>query len=261
MCINSATEPVIGKRLWNILRIAFFMMRKGLISKRKLLMDMNLMMKRGKLLRKSLSNLIFHHHYHSPYHNSRRRSPPSPRGFDGFRFRLHDYEFSCSNSPNPVFFHVGKRKHHYYLNFPCIKNPPTDQDEESDASHSREDMEVLAVLPNNNNHKKLPHDTCSPEPGCPHSYNFRLNAPTPDLAPGDPVLLSPLLLSPFSIRISNYSSEEENDAGREGNSRVDDEAEEFIRRFYEQLRMQSRTQLLQYEEEMQYQEMLARGSR
>jgi hypothetical protein len=45
--------------------------------------------------------------------------------------------------------------------------------------------------------------------------------------------------------VSDYSSEDENDGG---NVQVDDEAEEFIRRFYEQLRVQSRMQLLQYQE-------------
>jgi hypothetical protein len=34
-------SPVIAKRLWNVLMISFFMIRKGLISKRKLIMDMN----------------------------------------------------------------------------------------------------------------------------------------------------------------------------------------------------------------------------
>ncbi|KAK1295007.1 hypothetical protein QJS10_CPA16g00764 [Acorus calamus] len=41
--------------------------------------------------------------------------------------------------------------------------------------------------------------------------------------------------------------------------RVDEEAEEFIRRFYEQLRLQRRLALLQYQE-MEYREMLARGT-
>lgn len=63
------------------------------------------------------------------------------------------------------------------------------------------------------------------------------------------------LMSPFSVRVSNYSSSEdhdhvhisedddENEDGRGGG--VDDQAEEFITRFYEQLRAQSRMQLLQ----------------
>ncbi|XP_007032080.2 PREDICTED: uncharacterized protein LOC18601169 [Theobroma cacao] len=202
-----ARAPVIAKRLWNVLRITFFMIRKGLISKRKLMMDMNLMMKRGKLLRKSLSNLVSHHHH----------SKRVTRG----SFGLQEYEFSCSNSPNPVFFHVPKRKHHNY--FPCI-NPPEvieEEDDDDDQQHLEQEPKAVVLVPK------------TPE----YTFNFRFDAS--EFAPGEK--RSPLL-SPFSVRVSNYSSEDETD-GR--NRQVDDEAEEFIKRFYEQLREQSRIQLLQ----------------
>nr|CAN74735.1 hypothetical protein VITISV_044235 [Vitis vinifera] len=133
---------------------------------------------------------------------------------------IQEYEFSCSNSPNPVFFHLPKRKHHY---FPCI-NPPEDIEEP-------QDDKAVVLLPK------------TPE----YTVNFPFD--TSDLAPADKP--SPLP-SPFSVRVSNYSSEEEMDVG--GNRQVDDEAEEFIRRFYEQLRAQSRIQLLQS------QEMIAGGT-
>ncbi|XP_021297917.1 uncharacterized protein LOC110426906 [Herrania umbratica] len=205
-----ARTPVIAKRLWNVLRITFFMIRKGLISKRKLMMDMNLMMKRGKLLRKSLSNLISHHHH----------SKRVTRGSVG----LQEYEFSCSNSPNPVFFHVSKRKHHNY--FPCI-NPPEvieEEDDDDDQQHLEQEPNAVVLVPK------------TPE----YSFNFRFDAS--ELAPGEE--RSPLL-SPFSVRVSNYSSEDETDGL---NRQVDDEAEEFIKRFYEQLKAQSRIQLLQYQD-------------
>ncbi|GMY12932.1 Avr9/Cf-9 rapidly elicited protein [Fagus crenata] len=196
-------SPVIAKRLWNVLRVTFFMIRKGLISKRKFIMDMNLMMKRGKLLRKSLSNLMSHHHHSK---NVARAG-----------FGIQEYEFSCSNSPNPVFFHVPKRKHHY---FPCI-NPPEVIEEEEPLPEPQEPKAVVLV-------PKTPE----------YTFNFRFDHAS-DFAPGEKH--SPLL-SPFSVRVSNYSSEDENEGG---NGQVDHEAEEFIRRFYEQLRVQSRMQLLQ----------------
>ena len=196
-------SPVIAKRLWNVLRVSFFMVRKGLISKRKFIMDMNLMMKRGKLLRKSLSNLMSHHHHSK---NVARAG-----------FGIQEYEFSCSNSPNPVFFHVPKRKHHY---FPCI-NPPEVIEEEEPLPEPQEPKAVVLV-------PKTPE----------YTFNFRFDHAS-DFAPGEKH--SPLL-SPFSVRVSNYSSEDENEGG---NGQVDHEAEEFIRRFYEQLRVQSRMQLLQ----------------
>eukprot|EP00262_Sarcandra_glabra_P007584 TRINITY_DN20478_c0_g1_i1.p1 TRINITY_DN20478_c0_g1~~TRINITY_DN20478_c0_g1_i1.p1 ORF type:complete len:220 (+),score=29.78 TRINITY_DN20478_c0_g1_i1:70-729(+) len=219
MEVPSSVNSAVPKRVWNFLRIAFFMMRKGFISKRKLIMDMNLMMKRGKLLRKNLGNLMFHHS----------RSPAHGYG-------IQDYEFSCKNSPNPVFLHVTKRKHHYFPSiphFPCI-NPPEDPEE------SDENKKTVVVLP------KIEYSPA-------YSYTQQPDAAS-DLAVGEK--MSPLA-SPFSVRVSEYCSEDENDSG---NHRVDDEAEEFIKRFYEQLRVQSRTALLQYQE-TEYREMLARGTR
>ncbi|KAL5979920.1 hypothetical protein ACLOJK_039032 [Asimina triloba] len=228
MEMHSRVDTRVAKRLWNFLRIAFFMMRKGLISKRKIIMDMNLMMKRGKVLGKSLGNLMFHHHH--------------PRSRHPYGYGPQDYEFSCSNSPNPVFFHVGKRKHHhhhhhYFPHFPCINVQEEEPDQEFD------EPKAVIMLP------KIPY---SPE--C--SFDIPAAADTPDLGVGGK--LSPML-SPFSGAASlNYSSDDEIDGGG-ATGQVDKEAEEFIRRFYEQLRVQRHTALLQYQE-MQYQEMLARGT-
>ncbi|XP_068666605.1 uncharacterized protein [Aristolochia californica] len=225
MEVPPRVNSVLAKRLWNFLRIAYYMMRKGLVSKRKLIMDMNMMMKRGKVLgKKTLGNLIHHHHHHSSA-----RAPV--RGYG-----LQEYEFSCSNSPNPVFFHVGKRKHHYFssiTHFPCI-NVQDEPEEENPPAPK-------AVIPV---HKI---EYTSPE----YSFNVRLDGSY--LAHGEK--LSPML-SPFSVRVSNYSGVEEADGG--STPQVDAEAEEFIKRFYEQLRVQNRTALLQYQE-TEYKEMLARG--
>uniref|UniRef100_A0A5K1AYN8 DUF761 domain-containing protein n=1 Tax=Nymphaea colorata TaxID=210225 RepID=A0A5K1AYN8_9MAGN len=196
-----------GKRLCNLLRVAFFMMRKGVISKRKLVMDLNLMMKRGKLLGKSLRGLVFHH-----------RIPV--RGYG-----RQDYEFSCTNSPNPVFFHAGKKKLHNYLpSLPCI-NPP-------------EPAEPIVIV-------KPPLIQLSPDCSSLDPIDFM-----------DGEKFSPSI-SPLPIVISSYypSEDDENDG-----EQVDEKAEEFIARFYEQLRTQGRIALVEYQER-EYQEMLARGCR
>lgn len=192
------------------------MIRRGLISKRKLIVYMNMMMKGGKLLRNSLSNPMSHHHH--ARNVARAASGPQ------------EYEFSCNNSPNPVFFHVPKRKHRY---FPCINAPEVIEEE---GLPEALEAKTVVLVPQ------------TPE------YAFNpIGREASDFDPGEK--RSPLL-SPFSIRVSNYSSEDENEGG---NGQVDHEAEQFIRRFYEQLRVQSRMQLLHYQE-LQYQEMLARGS-
>ncbi|KAJ8550815.1 hypothetical protein K7X08_000185 [Anisodus acutangulus] len=88
--------PVIAKKFWNIVRVAFFMLRKS-ISKRKLMLDLNLIMKRGKIASKAaIQNLMFHHMTHQFSSATNRRDnnlPFSPP-------HNNEYEFSCSNTPN-----------------------------------------------------------------------------------------------------------------------------------------------------------------
>ncbi|XP_057440545.1 uncharacterized protein LOC130732536 [Lotus japonicus] len=200
-------SQVAAKRLWNVLRITFFMIRKGLISKRKMNMHMNLMMKKGKLLRKSLSNLMPSHHQQQQQHHS------------------SYYEFSCSNSPNPVFFHMPKRKHHRF-NFPCIQAP-----------EEFEEGSQLYLSPLKVENDDVPKDVAVVPPKTPeYTFNFRFDAT--EFAPGE---RKSITLSPFSVRVSNYSALEENE--EVGSGLVDDQAEDFIRRFYEQLKTQSRGQL------------------
>ncbi|KAI3766572.1 hypothetical protein L2E82_16636 [Cichorium intybus] len=80
--------PAVAKKVWNLVREVYFMLRKCII-KRKLLQDFNMMIMRGK-------NLMFHHHNnnettfttnHRSHHLPFLSPPPG------------EYEFSCSNSP------------------------------------------------------------------------------------------------------------------------------------------------------------------
>ncbi|KAK4746650.1 hypothetical protein SAY87_025687 [Trapa incisa] len=215
MALHTGASPTIAKRLWGAVRVTMFMIRKGLVSKRKLIMDTNMMMKRGKVWRKTLTNLMFHHHHGGGF---------SSRGGYG----LQEYEFSCSDSPTtPVFFRALKRKHaHAY--FPCINPPPVTEEElvgEDDGGSGEYGMLV-------------------PKTPATSTFGYFHNASRAENAVQE--RLSPLVFSPFSVRVSDYSSEGESE-WNESNRHVDDEAEEFIRRFYEQLRNQN-TQLLQYQE-------------
>lgn len=177
------------------------MMRNGLLSKRKFIsMEMSLIMKRGKLLGKNLGNLIASHHHSK----NKQLSPVSPI----FAYGFQEYEFSCENSPNPIFFHLNAKRMRSY--FPCIAPAAADAEDQ------------LRI-------------ECSPQ--C--SY----------CTPGSLVngeRRRSVLLSPYSVRVSNYSME---DGGNDGESHeVDSQAEEFIRRFYEQLEAQSPA-LLQIQED------------
>lgn len=96
------------RRMWNKLRIAIFVMRRGLLKRRTLLQeDLQVLRKRGyKVFGKNLQ--LFHRHHVTG----------SPRGFG-----LHEYEFSCSNSPaNPPKKRLITAQHY----FPCIQ-PQADE--------------------------------------------------------------------------------------------------------------------------------------
>ncbi|KAF6145502.1 hypothetical protein GIB67_039665 [Kingdonia uniflora] len=192
-------SPIIAKRLWNFLKV-YFMMRKGLNSKRRFVIDVNSLMKKSNLLMKTIKICMPRRHSRNVIHGG---------------FGLQQYDFSCSNSP-PGFFHVANHKHRY---FPCI-NSQDDHEEVGESS---------AVIPLPKNFQSSP------------EYLQEFQFGMPNLAPGEK-LSQPV--SSFSVRVSNYSSEDENVSG---NRQVDDNAKEFIRMFYEQLRLQNRTQLIQYQ--------------
>ncbi|XP_004486778.1 uncharacterized protein [Cicer arietinum] len=197
--------PVISKKVWNMVRVVFFMLRKG-ISKGKLMMDLNMMLKRrGKLAGKAIANLMFHHHHHNHGGStSSRRSHDSHHQFTSSR----EYEFSCSNTPNN-FFPIGKRHRHNHNHthnhfFTCAQMPPTQDDEVVTMSAMKAVLEML-------NTESLI-ETSPTLPGFGKSPMVRQLRVTD---------------SPFPLR--------EDD---EKDNQVDKAAEDFIKRFYSQLRKQ-----------------------
>ncbi|KAJ4866785.1 hypothetical protein Rs2_51684 [Raphanus sativus] len=74
---------IAAKRLWKVVRIVFCVLKTGTV-KNKLMLDLNLMLKRGN---KAITNL-------------RRRRSSFTGGADvTSSSRVRDYEFSCSNTP------------------------------------------------------------------------------------------------------------------------------------------------------------------
>ncbi|KAL6006099.1 hypothetical protein ACLOJK_040145 [Asimina triloba] len=217
---ESDCPPVLAKRLWSILRIVYYMLRKG-VSKQKWMMDLHLMMKRGKRAgKKAIDDLVFHHHPAFICQSEDAAAFIAPR----------EYEFSCSNSPAyPSFiFHASKRKSHRhrdhrryeYASSQCSDYTTPGPALAPAAAASAFESDVSAAM--------------SPMPG------FGKDGPLP-------VRQLRITDSPFPIK----------DAGDE-DGRVDREAEEFIREFYEQLRLQKR--MAAYEARW-YREMTMAGSR
>ncbi|KAL4388532.1 hypothetical protein GQ457_09G006340 [Hibiscus cannabinus] len=191
--------PVVSKRVWSIVRAVLFMMRKGFLSKKKLMVDLNMVLKRGKIASaKAIGNLIFHH---------RQVPSSSSSSFTA----VQEYEFSCSNTPNHIFpFNLKKKNssinNYYHQLFACVHAPPT-HDEDNLATVNAVKV-VLDMLSNN--------DTASPMlPGfgqTPLARQLRITD------------------SPFPLR-----------DGDEDISYVDKAAEDFINRFYKDLKQQNNT--------------------
>ncbi|KAH0659132.1 hypothetical protein KY289_027880 [Solanum tuberosum] len=173
--------PVIGKKFWKIVRVAYFMLRKGLSSKRKLMFDLNLLMKRGKIAGKAaFQNLMFQGHYNN--HQS---------------ISKEYYEFSCSNSPA---FHLP-----FNMNKRISKHSQPEHDDVSMMNAA-----VLKAL------EMLQSETASPAlPGFGRTPTVRQLRITD---------------SPFPLR--------EADNG-DIISHVDEKADEFISRFYRDLRREA----------------------
>ncbi|KAL3731061.1 hypothetical protein ACJRO7_028000 [Eucalyptus globulus] len=167
------------------MRIDFLMIRKRLMSKRNFMGDMIDREKVGKLMKEWLRNLSFNR-----YNHSRRM------GRMGY-----EYEFSCSNSPEPVIVHPAKNKSQ---RFPCIRLPKVIED-------FVEDEPVYPTM----------HVCMARTPE--YTFNIQIERRSP-------------LFSPSPEEFSNYSSDDEGD-GKYG--QVDHKAEEFITKFHDQLRKQA----------------------
>ncbi|GJS54471.1 ARID DNA-binding domain-containing protein [Tanacetum coccineum] len=92
--------PIITKKAWNLIRVMFFMLKKG-ISKAKFTTNLNMMIKRGKIASKSLHKLLFHHHHNWVVATLPRHLPPPPSDDEN--------EFSCTATPQ------NQNKLHYHL--------------------------------------------------------------------------------------------------------------------------------------------------
>ncbi|XP_071712017.1 uncharacterized protein [Rutidosis leptorrhynchoides] len=113
--------PLVAKKVMSLVRVMLFIIRKNL-SKRKLLLDLNMMMKRGKIAGKALQNLMFHHHHNWSSSAFNRRSNDS-RNFTFPPPETEDYEFSCSNSPAyPMSLFTTHKKNHYKNKKHVVKN-------------------------------------------------------------------------------------------------------------------------------------------
>ncbi|XP_022949233.1 uncharacterized protein LOC111452647 [Cucurbita moschata] len=127
---------VISKKILNMVRIAYYMLRKG-ICKSKLMADLtNLMSKRRKITGKAIANLMFHH----------QDGAASAFSLAPFRRNHHPdgtashYEFSCRNSPAFPSFHYFNKRRRF---FTCTQTPNTLDDDVAAMNAFKTVLEVL----------------------------------------------------------------------------------------------------------------------
>ncbi|XVF86687.1 hypothetical protein PTKIN_Ptkin18bG0062100 [Pterospermum kingtungense] len=204
--------PVMAKRVRSIVRAVLFMMRKGILSKRKFMVDLNMFIKRGKIAgAKAIGNLMFHHHSNRHVSSS---SSSSSSFMAAAKTAPHEYEFSCSNTPNHIFpFNLASSKkknsinNYYHHFFACTQAPRTYDDDMATMNAVKVVLEML----NNNN------DVVASSPMLP---GFGQTPLVRQLRVTD---------SPFPLRDVD-----------EDNGYVDKAAEDFINRFYKDLKQQNK---------------------
>uniref|UniRef100_A0A7N0UYG0 Avr9/Cf-9 rapidly elicited protein 146 n=1 Tax=Kalanchoe fedtschenkoi TaxID=63787 RepID=A0A7N0UYG0_KALFE len=210
--------PIINKRVWSMVRVLYYMLRKG-ISKSKLQADINLLLKRGKIAGKAIiHNLVLPHLTSSPsplshgqHHSRGRHMSPPPT----------EYEFSCSNTPIHSFpvFHSKRNKHSLF--FGCAHAPRTDEEEDEEAVAAANAVKMVLEMLNNhndiaNNDEKFERMMVQPSPALPGFGK----------SPAVPVRQLRVTDSPFPLH----------DVG--GDRQVDEKAEKFIAKFYNDLKRQ-----------------------
>lgn len=185
------SSQVMAKKLWKIVKTMLYMLRKG-ISKSKLLVDLHMMFKRGKLAGKAIGNLMLYHHYAAfTCRSTNDMSFVSPK----------EYEFSCSNTPFYSSYFAKRKSHH---------NHQHNHQSIDDINVARKVFEMLSC------HEK------------PEASPFIALPGFGQLTP----MVRQLRItdSPFPVKDSNDQEDVQ----------VDKAAEEFIKKFYKELKQQKR---------------------
>ncbi|XP_040377232.1 uncharacterized protein LOC121053620 [Oryza brachyantha] len=255
--VVAAKEPGVARRLWRVVRAVLYMLRRGLPSGRKLAMDLHLLIHRGKIAGKALGELVmFHQHGHGGGGGgggaaaavgsslSCRAIDPALAVYDPTSSRgRREVEFSCSNTPSSTTGGGGgllgrrrRNRHHRrddeYSHDSAAAAGYYDYGYDAayvarvfemlnDSEHLfNDDGDALAAAPTTTDETPLwtPARSRSPAPAATAS---RRHARITD--------------SPFSA--SGGDNCDDSSAGG-GVQQVDRKADEFIKRFYEQLRAQ-----------------------
>lgn len=263
MVSPATAEPSAARRLWRVVRAVLYMLRRGLPSGRKLALDLHLLLHRGKLAGKALGDLFLafhHHHHHSRHHAAAFSYTAGGAGVGGggaFSCRALDptlavhepaprtrreVEFSCSNTPSSTsrgLSLLGRRRRSN--NDRQSHHRQSRHHDESSASYLQcwnyDAAEVARVF------EMLNDDDGALFSGDDDGAAAESAATSAAATPTRMQMMfwavagscSPVVRSRTPRRVVTGESPA---AAAEGGVEVDRKADEFIRRFYEQLRAQ-----------------------
>ncbi|KAF8652020.1 hypothetical protein HU200_062962 [Digitaria exilis] len=240
-----AVEPNMARRLWHVVRAVLFMLRKAGVSKRKLAMDLHLLLQRGKIAGKALGNLMSSHHHHHDKATAAEAAPHqqfSCRALDP-SLAVYDpraggeVEFSCSNTPSyPSSFHLiptGKRRRRNNSSRRSNTHRGANGGEPGWYNYDASDIARVFEILNKNEHllSGAGDDDAAAEQASPLAM----------IATPSPALWASFGRTPKHVRqlrITDSPFPVRDDAASVDGGQVDVEAEEFIKKFYEQLRKQ-----------------------
>uniref|UniRef100_A0ACD5WSI5 Uncharacterized protein n=1 Tax=Avena sativa TaxID=4498 RepID=A0ACD5WSI5_AVESA len=228
-------EPNMApRRLWHVVRAVLFMLRKGM-SKRKLSMDLQLLLHRGKIAGKALGRLMSAHGHHDD-HPTAAKAPPPPFSCSALDPALAVYnynprgaglevEFSCSNTPSYPPIQLiptkrGRRRNNRRTHRGANGAEP--------GWYNYDAADIAKVFQVLNDEKLLNEDDVGA-------------AALAVLATPSPALWSSFGRSPAAarqLRITDSPFPVRDDAADLEGGLVDREADEFIKKFYDQLRTQ-----------------------
>lgn len=188
------SPPLITKKISNLARLSFFMIRKGFSKSKLVLDDLQFLMKRGKIMGKALNERMVTNNIAS--------LSCRPRDVHLSFVSPMEYEFSCRTSPsNQPYIPSSKRRKTRY---PC----------NTMSSRNKRDANMVfgAMV-------------------CRDAGDFESPLAVPKGARRRPPVVQVVReTTPFVLKDDVHDFEED--------YRVDEAAEEFIQKFYTQLRLQ-----------------------
>ncbi|GJM94851.1 hypothetical protein PR202_ga11533 [Eleusine coracana subsp. coracana] len=203
-------EPGMARRLWHVVLAVCHMLRRGL-SRKRIMMDVNLLLGRGKLAGRALRGLLAHPPGHGRHLAAYGGAASSSRSLASFYGHPREVEFSCTTTPSYP-------PHYGLFPFTSSKGRGRARGEYGglDAAAVARAFEML-------------------------STEVEGATPSPMVATATPSPMvawilgrSPAGVRPLRVTDSPFPAVPEDGCGE----RVDAEADDFIRKFYEQLRMQ-----------------------